>query len=241
MKVFSVSNFLKIAGILLLGAIGALIFNVFLLSYILVNPYFENFKFIRDFKQGKIVVNQTEQIYIQENNLIEESIQKVEKSIVAIESKEFGLKPGIIITSDGLMVTLANAIPASGKFDIFVGSEKVSFDILKIDSKNNLALIKINKNNLPTLGFADYERIKLGESVFIVAPISKNQDNWLANSGVIRQIDKNIIKTNIIEKPVATGSPLFNIKGELIGLCFIDADGKISAVSVQLIKQFSGL
>lgn len=240
---------LKVIGILILGVLGALIFNFFFLPYMITNPYFERFQFVKDFKQGKIIVNPKESVYIQENSAIEDAIERVKKSVVAAQSTKLGLKSGLIVTSDGLLITLASAVPNNGTFNVFVQGEPVSFKVTKIDHKNNLALIKIDKNNLPTVGFADPDKIKLGQSVFLVATTSikpfdtaqGRQDNWLSNQGIIRQIDQNTIKTNISEKSIVSGSPLFNSAGQLVGINFIDQEGKISAVPIQKIKEFLGL
>lgn len=225
----------------MLGAISAFAFTFFILPYIVVNPYFESFQFIKDFKQGKIIINQKESVYIQENAAIENAVQKVQKSIVAIQSPSLGLKSGLIVTSDGLVVTVANAIPANRNVSVFVAGELVDFNVVKIDYKNNLALVKIDKDNLQTVGFAGLDKIHLGAAVFLTAPTSIKQDNWLANSGIIREIDQDSITTNISEKPVVAGSPLFNSASELIGINFINSEGKISAVPVDRIQTLLGL
>lgn len=234
-------HILKITGILFLGALGALFFNVSLLPYFLASTYFENFQFVKDFKQGKIVVNKTDQIYIQENVSIENAIERVQKSIVSIQSPALGLKSGLIVTSDGLVATLANVIPSSGNFNVFVDGEPVNFKVVKMDYKNNLALLKIEKNNLPTVGFAYSDKIKLGQKVFLVASISIKQDNWFASQGIIREINVNSIKTDIVEKSIVSGGPLFNSAGELMGLNFIDSEGRVSAIPINKIQKLLGL
>jgi S1-C subfamily serine protease len=240
-----IKNILKIVAILVLGVIGSLIFQAFIFPYLLVNPYFEKFQFVKDFKQGKIVINPKEQVYIQENTALEKTVERVEKSVVAIQGKtkagDIYLSSGLIATSDGLVITLANLVPADSRISIFVNGEKVNHQVLKRDYKNNLALIKIGKNNLATVGFSALDKIKLGERVFLLASASTKADNWLANEGIIRNFDQNTLKTNISEKYIVAGSPLFDISGELVGLNYIDSDGKISAISVDEIKEFLGL
>lgn len=228
-------------GVLVLGALGALIFNFFGLPYMVASVYFDKFQFVKDFKEGKIIVNPKENVYIQENTSIENAIERVEKSIVAIQSAKLGLKPGLVVTSDGLLVTLANAIPANGNFTVSLQGEQVNFTLVKIDAKNNLALLKLSKNNLQTVGFAHSDKIKLGQSVFLVSPTSKSGDSWLANEGIVREISENSIKTTISENSAASGAPLFNSAGELIGLSFISQDSRIYAVPIGKIQALLGL
>ncbi|MDO8610126.1 MAG: S1C family serine protease [bacterium] len=234
-----------IIGVLLLGALGAMLFNVFLLPYLLTNSYFERFQFVKDFKIGKIIINQKEQVYIQENTALESVIEKVTKSVVAIQVTTLVqnnyLGSGLIATSDGLVIISANLIPIGSKFNVFINGEKADFKIQKSDYKKNLVLIKVAQNNLPTVGFADFDKIKLGQRVFLIAASSIKTNDWLVNEGIVRNFDTTTIKTNIFEKSVVSGSPLFNIYGELLGLNYIDQDGKISAIPVNVIKTFLGL
>lgn len=234
-----------IVAILLLGALGALFFDVLVLPYLLTNSYFERFQFVKDFKSGKIIVNPKEQVYIQENTALENAVERVVKSVVAIEGTTLAgksyLGSGLIATSDGLIISLASLTPTGSKFSIFINGQKQDFKVQKVDLKNNLSLIKVEKNNLPTVGFADFDKIKLGQRVFLTAVASIKTSDWLVNEGIIRNFNENIIKTNISEKSIINGSPLFNISGELVGLNYIDSDAKISAVPISIIKTFLGL
>ena len=220
--------------ILILGALGALVFEFFVLPFLLTDPNFASFQFVKNFKEGKIIVNQTQQVYIQENTALENAIKNAQKSIIGIQKNGVITGSGLIATSDGSVITLASLAPVGSKISIFLNGEALTFQIVKRDTKNNLALIKIDKNNLPTVGFADFDKLLLGQRVFLSGV-------GFANEGIIRSFDSNIIKTNIFEKSIASGTPLFNISGELVGLNYIDQDGKISATSVNTIKSFLGL
>jgi len=235
-----IKTLLVIAGILILGAIGALIFNVSLLPYFLASTYFDDFQFVKDFKQGKIVVNPKEEIRIQENVALQDAISRVKKSVVTFQGVS-GVRHGLIVTSDGTILTLANGMVANGSITVSIEGVQMNARVLKVDSKNNLSLLKIEKQNLPTVGFINPAQLNLGQRVFLAVATSVKQDNWLANEGIIREIGLNSIKTNIIESRIASGSPLFTITGELVGLNFVDAEGKISAVPISKIKEFLGL
>jgi len=148
---------------------------------------------------------------------------------------------GLIVTSDGLIISSASLTPKDGKFNIFINGQKQNFEVEKQDLKNNLSLIKVAQNNLPTVGFTNFEKIKLGQRVFLTAVSSIKISDWLVNEGIVRSFDERQIKTNISEKSIINGSPLFNIYGELVGLNYIDSDAKVSAVSISIIKAFLGL
>jgi len=231
----------KTVGILILGALSALVFEFFVFPYMLADSYFENFQFVKNFKEGKIIVNKTEQVYIQENSALEESIKNAQKSIVAIQKNGVIAGSGLIATSDGSIITLSSLVPAGSKINIFLDGESLNYKIIKRDAKNNLALIKVDKNNLATVGFVDFNKVALGQRVFLAGFGASKGNSWFANEGVIRSFDDNIIKTNISEKSIASGTPLFNVSGELLGINFIDQDGKVSTVSINTIKSFLGI
>ncbi len=215
-----VKTILQAIFILILGAIGAFAFEFFVFPYMI--------------SDRNVVVNQTQQVYIQENTALENAVKNAQKSIVAIQKNGVITGSGLIATSDGSIITLNSLAPASGKINIFYNGEALTYQIIKRDAKNNLALLKVDKNNLPTVAFADFDKLLLGQRVFLAGA-------GFANEGIIRSFDSNIIKTNISEKSIALGSPLFNISGELAGLNYIDPDGKISAISINTIKSFLGL
>jgi len=110
----------KTVGILILGALSALVFEFFVFPYMLADSYFENFQFVKNFKEGKIIVNKTEQVYIQENSALEESIKNAQKSIVAIQKNGVIAGSGLIATSDGSIITLSSLVPAGSKINIFL-------------------------------------------------------------------------------------------------------------------------
>lgn len=223
-----------------MSAIGALIFNLFLMPQMLTSPYFENFQFIKYFKQNKIFINKTEQIYIREDSAIETAVEKVKNSIAVIRGVKTGIRAGIIVSVDGLLATVVSAVPAEN-FDVFAGGEPINFKLEKLDSKNGIVLLKIDKNNLQTVGFADSQKVKLGQKVFLMYAVSEKQNEWRVNEGIIRQIGENSVKTTISEEKIAAGSPMFNSLGELVGLSFIDSDGRISVIPVGKIKTLLGL
>jgi len=233
-----VKTIAQVLAILIIGALGALVFEFFIFPYLLLDPSFSNLQLIKNFKEGKIVVNQTQQIYIQENAALENAIKNAQKSVVGMQKNGVIAGSGLIATSDGSIITLASLVSIGGKVNI--SGEVLTYKVVKTDLKNNLSLIKIDKNDLPTVGFADFDKLMPGQRVFLLGVASAATGNKFANEGIIRVVDKPI-KTNISEKSIASGTPLFNISGELIGLNFIDQDGKVSAISADTIKSFLGI
>ena len=184
--------------------------------------------------------------YIQENTALAEAMAKVEKTVVGVKTKtaegEVLTGSGLVVTSDGLLITLADLVPKGSAFYFFVEGKWPAYQILKRDSKNNLALVKIEDGGLNTAGFADLAKLKIGERVFLLAmDFSTTTPQKIVNEGIVSFFDENIIQTNIFDQPSVSGSPLFNIEGNVVGLNVVAADGRISAIPITTIRQFIGL
>ena len=235
---------LKILGVFIFGIFGGIFADQILWPYFIEKPLFYQYRL----EQSPVYVTEKKEVTITENIALQNAIEKVEKTIIGVQTKTKTGKilagSGLILTSDGLVVTLADLVPQGGNSSFFVDGETASFQILKRDLKENLALIKIEKTNLPTVGFANFEKLKLGERVFLVGVIFKNQKTtlpgYVVNEGIVKSFDENSIETNIFEKNNLTGSPLFDIVGNILGLNIIDKEGKVSAIPIPKIKSFSG-
>lgn len=240
---------LAVCLVLIGGVIGSMLFQLFVFPYILQNSYFAQFQFIKNFKEGKIIINNREEYLITQETALEKSIEQVDKSVVAIQSKiDSGTiyGSGVIVTSDGMIITLSSLAPVSANIKIFSQGEDgtVSLlaekpEVLKRDAKNNLILLKITGTNLNASGFSDTGEVKLGEKVFLMGIVAEKLER-VVNEGIVKSISQDLIKTNIFESGALNGSPLFNIKGNLVGLNTIDSQGKIIAIPIQKIKDFAG-
>lgn len=232
-------NVLKIVFTFILGIGGGIFADQILWPYLVERPLFYQYRL----EQSPVYVTERREVVIRENSAITSAVEKVEKAVVGVRTKTgqtFLEGSGLIVAADGLMVTLASLVPQGSPFSFFVDGQAVSFQILKRDLKSNLALVKIEGVNLPTIGFADLAKLKAGERVFLVGAVFEGKSvKKTVNVGIIRNIGENSFETNISEKDNLAGSPLFNVEGNAVGLSVIDA-GQVSAIPVSQIKQFLG-
>ena len=210
--------------------------------YFVERPLFYKYRL----EQAPIYITEIKEIKVQENVALQLAIEKAEKVMAGVKTTTKTGKTlegtGLILTSDGLIITLAELVPQDSNFSFFVDGKTPSFQILKRDLKENLALIKLEEKNLSTTGFADLGKIKLGERVFLVGIIfEKGAAQKTVNEGIVRGLTSETIKTNISEKPNIKGSPLFDIEGNILGLNTVDKEGKVLAIPVSKIRQFTGL
>ena len=235
-------NIFKILVIFIVGMIGGIFADQIFWPYFVERPLFYQYRL----EQSPIYVTEQKEITVQENIALRNTIQRVEKAVVGVRTKTKTGKilegSGLIISSDGLVVTLADLVPSGSDINFFWEGKSVSFQILKRDLDENLALIKIEETNLATTGFADLEKIKLGERVFLLGIIFEKEGTpeKVVNEGIVKTFDSNLIQTNIIEDSPLSGSPLFNIEGNALGLNIIDREGKVTAIPISKIKSFIG-
>ena len=234
-------NLLKILVIFILGIGGGIFADQILWPYFVERPLFYQYRL----EKNPIYLTEKKEITVQENIALQEAAEKAEKVVAGVRSKtSAGITlegSGLIVTSDGLLVTLAELVPWGSNFSFFIDGKAVAFQILNRDLKENLALVKVGETNLATAGFADLEKLKMGERIFLVGSIFEDKVVKKAvNQGIVRTFDENLIQTNILEETNLQGSPLFNIGGRVVGLNTIDKKGRVSAIPASKIRQFLG-
>lgn len=234
--------------ILVVGGFGGLLAEHLLLPYLAKIPVFSNLEFIRQISNGTTIINPTERIYVAENTVIEEAIDRIGPRLVSVESYYQGSLTnrgaGFIVASDGLIVTNNDLIPSwASQYLVWRNGHSIAGEVIKRDVENNLALIRIEENNLPVVSFADLDKIRLGERIILAARQTKEENfSLFVNLGIVRALNNGILKINFEESnPLANGSPLINLKGEVIGLNLIENQKLTETIPVNKLKDFIGL
>ncbi|MFH0791609.1 MAG: S1C family serine protease [bacterium] len=241
---------LVIVGLFIVGVIGGIFADQILWPYFIERPLFYKYRL----EQAPIYVTERKEITIEENTALQDAVEKVGKTIVNIRSTVVGGKivegTGMIISSDGLVVTLADLVPSGSTTVVMWENNKVTFDILKRDPKINLAVIKINEKNLPTTGFADLTQARLGERIFLLSAtvvVSGTTHNPITDikksvrEGIISSLYGTNPETSITGTLKLKGSPLFDIGGKLLGLSLVSDKGDVSIMPISVIRAFMGM
>ena len=215
----------------------------------IVWPYFVERPILAQYGLGDML-STIEIKNIQKEAPLSNIMQDINQSIAGIRTKtsngEVLEGSGIMVTSDGLMVTLASLVPQGGDYGFFVNGKRYSYQILKRDFDNDLALVKLGEINFSVSGFADLNSLELGDKVFLSGVVFSDSDgevmtNISVNEGIIKSINQENIFTNIMDGNIMCGSTLFNSKGEIIGINNINPQGFVTAFSINKIKEFVGL
>jgi serine protease Do len=142
------------------------------------------------------------------------------------EYKRSGLGSGVIVDKSGYILTNNHVIKGADEIKVTL-SDKREFAgrVIGTDEKTDLAVIKINSDNLPVLKLGDSDKLKTGETVLAVGnPFGLNQTvtsgivsaTGRANVGIADYED--FIQTDAPINPGNSGGALVNIRGELVGI-----------------------
>ncbi|TDQ16412.1 Do/DeqQ family serine protease [Algoriphagus boseongensis] len=139
---------------------------------------------------------------------------------------------GVIISPDGYIVTNNHVIDGATKVDISLENNKrYEATIIGTDPTTDLALLKIEADNLPFVKFGDSDRTKIGEWVLAVGnPFDLNSTVTAGiisakarNIGILQGVENNLqvesfLQTDAVVNPGNSGGALVNLAGELVGI-----------------------
>ncbi len=142
------------------------------------------------------------------------------------QRKEQGMASGVIVTSDGLIVTNNHVIEDADEIKV-VMEDKREFKATLVgrDKKSDIAVIRIEATGLPTVPWSNSDNLQVGEYVVAVGnPFGLNQTVTMgivsaigrANVGIADYED--FIQTDAAINPGNSGGALVNIRGELVGI-----------------------
>lgn len=141
------------------------------------------------------------------------------------ESESKSLGSGFIISADGYILTNAHVIDSADQITVRL-SDKREFRAKAIgaDKRTDVALIKIEAQNLPTVRLGDVEQLKVGE--WVVAIGSPFGFESSVTAGIVSAKGRSLpqenyvpfIQTDVAINPGNSGGPLFNLRGEVVGI-----------------------
>lgn len=140
-----------------------------------------------------------------------------------------GSGSGVIISTDGYIATNNHVIDGADKITVILQDKReFSAKLIGCDPTTDIALLKIEEENLPILKFANSDQLLLGEWVLAVGnPYNLNST---VTAGIVSAKSRNInlnensmsiesfIQTDAAVNPGNSGGALVNINGELVGI-----------------------
>jgi len=186
------------------------------------------------------IIKKEDTIILTEADFIKDHIKEIQNSVLYItdlnSKKE---SSGLILTSDGLVLTLNSNVPKNSDFDFkFLGKSKV-YEIRKRDAERDLALVQIGEVNLKPCSFAQDTNITLGDQVYILG--LNKEGEYIFGEGVVKNISEKYIQTNIYGDSSFNGAPIFNEKGDILGIGRLNNNKLVDIILINDIKDFLNL
>jgi serine protease Do len=132
---------------------------------------------------------------------------------------------GFIVASDGYILTNAHVVKDADEVMVkFNDKREFKAKVIGIDLRTDVAVLKINANNLPKVSIGNPDTIKVGEWVAAIgAPFGLENTMTV---GIVSAKGRALpqenfvpfIQTDVAINPGNSGGPLFNLKGEVIGI-----------------------
>src|SRR4051812_32389994 len=136
-----------------------------------------------------------------------------------------GLGSGFIVSKDGLILTNAHVVAEATTVTVkLTDKREFKAKVLGIDKPSDVAVIKIEATNLPTVKIDKTDDVRVGEWVLAIGS-PYGFDNTVT-SGIVSAKARALpgdtyvpfIQTDVAVNPGNSGGPLFNMKGEVIGI-----------------------
>jgi serine protease Do len=176
---------------------------------------------------------------------LQDVARKVEPSVVQIFNSSYAVErggemvilqqrnsgSGILITSDGYIVTNAHLVEGSRRLQVRlnaassnIGGRMLRATLIGKDRQTDLAVIKIDLEGLPFLAFADSDSLSQGQIVLAFgSPLGLDNS---VSMGVVSAVDRQLsvddpsvyIQTDAAINPGNSGGPLVNTAGQVVGM-----------------------
>ncbi len=143
---------------------------------------------------------------------------------------ESGAGSGVVISSDGYILTCAHVVDGASNITVTIGDQDYTATLVGEDTTSDVAVIKIDATGLTPATVGDSDGLKVGESVMAVGnPLGEL--GGTVTSGIISALNRSVsiqgsssvntmslIQMDASVSPGNSGGGLFNMNGELVGI-----------------------
>ena len=150
-----------------------------------------------------------------------------------------GYGSGIIISADGFIVTNAHVVNGAIALNVeTAGGETYTAKVIGIDTRSDLAVIKVEAQNLPVAEFGNSDELEVGETVVAIGNPGSSVLAGSVTQGIVSGINRtikeggysiNYIQVDAAINPGNSGGALVNSFGQVIGI----NTAKIAAVDYE--------
>ncbi len=136
-----------------------------------------------------------------------------------------GQGSGFIVAADGVILTNAHVVRDAESVRVKLADRReFDADVLGVDPATDVAVLKIDATDLPSVHFGDPEKLRVGDYVLAIgSPFGFEQS---ATSGIVSAKGRSLpgdsyvpfIQTDVAVNPGNSGGPLFDAGGRVVGI-----------------------
>ncbi|MEI8271999.1 MAG: S1C family serine protease [Paludibacter sp.] len=151
------------------------------------------------------------------------SIEQAVQSSVTIRTPK-GHGSGFFVSENGYIVTNYHVIADTAKLEVILNDgSKLIPKIIRFNKESDLALLKIEKNNIVPFNISDIESAGMGKEIYVIGTPSAEDLSQTLTKGIISSIRKQangskIIQTDASVSRGSSGGPLIDKEGKLLGI-----------------------
>ncbi|MFG0414166.1 DegQ family serine endoprotease [Pseudomonas sp. zjy_8] len=155
----------------------------------------------------------------------ERSIPQVPRNPGGRQREAQSLGSGFIISPDGYIMTNNHVVADADEIIVRLSDRsELEAKLIGADPRSDVALLKVEGKNLPTVRLGKSEELKVGEWVLAIgSPFGFDHS---VTAGIVSAKGRSLpsdsyvpfIQTDVAINPGNSGGPLFNLKGEVVGI-----------------------
>jgi serine protease Do/serine protease DegQ len=145
------------------------------------------------------------------------------------EQKQRGLGSGVIISADGFIITNNHVVEEADEVKVLLNDEReLTAKVIGTDPKTDVAVIKIDADNLPAATLADSDKLRVGDVVFAIGnPLGVGQTVTMGivsatgrRVGILDEVGgyEDFIQTDAAINQGNSGGALIDARGRLVGI-----------------------
>jgi serine protease Do len=142
------------------------------------------------------------------------------------EQRERALGSGVIVSGDGYIVTNNHVVSKATQIQVLLSDKRIlKGKVVGADQKTDIAVIKIDAQNLPVVPFGDSGQLKVGDTVMAFGnpfgqffTVTRGSVSALGRSLAGSDVLEDFIQTDAAINPGNSGGALVNVRGQVIGI-----------------------
>jgi serine protease Do len=169
-----------------------------------------------------------------------------QRSLVTVGNGRRGAGAGIIVRSDGLILTNAHVVAGDSIEVVLPNRQTLPAQVLASDAEIDLALLSVQAQDLPAIALGDSQRLAAGELVLalghpwgVTGAVSAGPVISVGRPLEMANRPNEYVQAGLVLRPGHSGGPMIDTQGRLIGVNAMITGPQVGlAVPVNVVKKF---